>query len=99
MPALPGERTVVGPPQPALRISDIQANVLFLTACRANETAMDGEFNGAFTGALLAALELQPTSWQHWFTTARSMLSEDFPTQHPQMRNVRGKIYAETLTA
>jgi hypothetical protein len=49
--------------------ASINGNVLLLCACQANETAMDGPVNGAFTGSMLSRLKRNwplPT-WVEWF--------------------------------
>ena len=70
-------------PQPATRSTP---SALFLTACRADEVASDGDLNGAFTSSLLTtatAIGLQNITWQNWHTATAAYMAKTFPTQHP----------------
>lgn len=88
-------RWALGPsPAPANRNgrSEIRADVVEFCACRADETAADGPFNGAWTGALLAAWSQRRghLTWREWFATAAAALAVPFPRQHPALNLVGG---------
>lgn len=61
-------------------------NALFLTACRPEETALDGPMNGAFTFSLLKTATdhtPQDLTWHNWHQAAESYMAQEFPDQHP----------------
>lgn len=72
---------------------ELQGAVLFLTASSAQETSLDGDKNGAYTGALLDTMEKfesqgkHPT-WQEWHNAVVRYMSINFAGQHPQMEEV-----------
>lgn len=72
---------------PAARGS-IAAAALLLTACRADETALDGWVNGAFTGSQLRAREEFPNdrvpTWAAWHEATSSLMLKEHAPQHPQ---------------
>lgn len=78
---------------PVLRMLDatIQANVLLLAACQRDETAEDGDMNGAFTGSLLNCAG-EGLTWQQWFDATARLMSKDFPSQHPQLLTLNGSL-------
>lgn len=64
----------------------VQADIAILGACAAEEVALDGEHNGAFTGSLLAMLEKHPladvlTLHDH----TRQFMGKYFSSQTPQL--------------
>lgn len=64
-------------------------DLVFFTACEADEVALDGEEHGAFTGAMLATLA-DTQSWRAWFESTQSYMGRFFPKQHPQLKAVSG---------
>lgn len=102
MPRFIAER--IAPPQIQLPVRALTASVLLLTACRADEVALDGFTNGAFTGSLLRAREEFPNAivptWEEWFNaTALLMLREHAP-QHPQaIRLGRDQTWNQRINA
>lgn len=76
--------SLVPPPTPIDR-SQIAASVVILSACRDDETALDGMANGAYTGSRLDARELflNPPVLKAWFEATQSLMLRKFPQQHP----------------
>lgn len=74
-------------PAPALPTArgEIQCSALLLTACRADEVALDGYTNGAFTGAMLRARENfgHVPTWAEWFTATAELMLAEHASQHP----------------
>lgn len=77
----------------------VTAEVLLLAACRADETALDGTHNGAFTECVKAAWELNAKAqraedakgketWEGWFDQTARICRERHPRQHPEARFV-----------
>lgn len=66
----------------------VAAQVLFLTACRADEVALDGLANGAFTGSTLRSREQFPNdaipTWGEWHEATRLLMLRENAPQHPQ---------------
>lgn len=74
-------------PSPEVR-APIVASGLLLTACRADEVALDGWTNGAFTGSQLRAREEFPNdrvpTWAAWHEATASLMLREHAPQHPQ---------------
>lgn len=71
-------------PPPLERSGSIAANVAFMTACRSDELAEDGQTNGAFTGSQLLSLASTVTTWGGWYKAIQAYMLRSFPRQHPQ---------------
>jgi hypothetical protein len=64
----------------------VRADIAIWAACAAEQVALDGQYNGAFTGSLLAMLEQHPladvpTLHEH----LRGFMRRHFPNQTPQL--------------
>lgn len=79
------------PVTPAKGDAPIAANVLLLAACQRDETAGDGDLNGAFTGSLLASLG-DGMTWRQWFDATTRYMSRNFPDQHPAIVSLNGTV-------
>lgn len=84
-------------PAPVERSGDIVANVGFMTACRADEVAQDGDTNGAFTGANLLNLVSTVITWADWCAAVQAYMLRYFPRQHPQWISVAGAVEKQAL--
>jgi hypothetical protein len=79
------------------RDGDIVANVGFMTACRADEVAEDGDTNGAFTGSNLLSLTSTVITWADWYGAVQAYMLRYYPRQHPQWISVAGSIEKQAL--
>ena len=66
----------------------VMASVVLNAACRADETAQDGDVNGAFTAALLKVAETcenegKSLTWNGWMKGVQSLMLRDMAQQHP----------------
>jgi hypothetical protein len=64
-------------------VKPVRADIAFFTACRMEQTARDGQYNGAFTGSLMAVAtqamkEGKRPSWNKVFSLARELCSSQF---------------------
>lgn len=76
---LPGERK---PDEP------VPANAIIMAACQTDESSLDGDLNGAFTGSILETIT--PTStWRQWMDATSRYMSSRF-SQHPELITVGG---------
>lgn len=62
----------------------ITANMLILASCLRDETSLDGDGNGAFTGSLLNTL-VEGMTWRGSMVATSRYMSEHFPQQHPEL--------------
>lgn len=74
--------TPVGLPIP------VPSSVLMISACTAEEVAMDGEVNGAFTSSLLTVADKAiadgvPLQWDSWASATQRYMAKEHPSQHP----------------
>jgi hypothetical protein len=62
---------------PSDKASKIEANILILAASQADESAMDGPINGAFTGSMLGMLEKNKPliTWGDWFSKTKAHMA------------------------
>jgi len=83
---------------PVLRLApaSVQANVVLLAACQRDETAGDGDDNGAFTGSFLEAMAPGQT-WQSWMDATARLMSRNFPEQHPQLVSLNGPLAGQLV--
>ena len=77
-------------PAAALGRSVPQANVTLVAGADADETAADGDLNGAFTGCLLAAAAGGGQTWGELFAATAARMSRVCAYQHPQWIRVSG---------
>jgi hypothetical protein len=68
----------------------LPANIALLTACDSDETAEDGEDNGAYTETLLATMTGGAQTWSAWHAATASRMSRTHPRQHPQLLTISG---------
>lgn len=69
-------------------VVEVPASVLMWSACTAEETALDGDVNGAFTASMLHVADLrtmlaQPFTWETWVEMTQAHMAKFFPAQHP----------------
>lgn len=68
----------------------LPANIALLSACDADETAEDGDRNGAYTETLLETVQGGAQTWQAWHTATLARMTRLHPRQHPQLLSVAG---------
>jgi len=88
------DRSPMRAQRPAMKSSDIQAQVIQLCACQWDQTASDGPHNGAFTGSLLAIWQqarqaARSITWREWMRATTAIMRSAFPDQVPEL-NVLG---------
>ena len=67
-----------------------RANVTLISGADADETAADGDLNGAFTGCLLGEAGGGGQSWGELFAATAARMSRVCSYQHPQWIRVSG---------
>jgi len=69
----------------------LKSNLTLLSACDVDETAEDGELNGAFTGALVRSATGGKQTWAELYAATAGWMSRTTPRQRPQMVEVSGE--------